>query len=156
MTAVRTSSRTQRIGFRGIKTTTDESVLDWDYTPEMFNYRIENGTLTGGLGFSDAQGFAANGSGARHDYPALPSGVFVEDIFHYRRRASGAYDDRIVIRSSSGALYYTSVFRRTPGTPWKAIRCPPALRRSATTTAARTCCLCARLTAPSRCWTTAP
>lgn len=110
MTAVRTSSRTQRIGFRGIKKTTDESVLDWDYTPEMFNYRIENGTLTGGLGFSDAQGFAANGSGARRDYPALPSGVFVEDIFHYRRRASGAYDDRIVIRSSSGALYYTSVF----------------------------------------------
>ena len=30
MTAVRTSSRTQRIGFRGITKTTDESVRDWD------------------------------------------------------------------------------------------------------------------------------
>lgn len=107
---VPTASRTVRIGFKGIRTTTDESVLDWDYTPEMYNYRIQNGVLTGKLGLDAAKGFDAVLHGARHAYPALPSGVKVKGIFHYRRRHQGNYDDRLVIQTSEGALYYTAVF----------------------------------------------
>ena len=107
---VPTASRTVRIGFKGIRTTTDESVLDWDYTPEMYNYRIQNGVLTGKLGLDAAKGFDAVLHGARHTYPALPSGVKVKGIFHYRRRHQGNYDDRLVIQTSEGALYYTAVF----------------------------------------------
>ena len=107
---VPTASRTVRIGFKGIRTTTDESVLDWDYTPEMYNYRIQNGVLTGKLGLDVAKGFDAVLHGARHTYPALPSGVKVKCIFHYRRRHQGNYDDRLVIQTSEGALYYTAVF----------------------------------------------
>lgn len=107
---VPTASRSLRIGFKGIRTTTDESVLDWDYTPEMYNYRIENGVLTGKLGLDAAKGFDAVLHGARHAYPALPSGVKVKGIFHYRRRHQGNYDDRLVIQTSEGALYYTAVF----------------------------------------------
>ena len=107
---VPTASRSLRIGFKGIRTTTDESVLDWDYTPEMYNYRIQNGVLTGKLGLDAAKGFDAVLHGARHAYPALPSGVKVKGIFHYRRRHQGNYDDRLVIQTSEGALYYTAVF----------------------------------------------
>ena len=107
---VPTASRTVRIGFKGIRTTTDESVLDWDYTPEMYNYRIQNGVLTGKLGLDAAKRFDAVLHGARHAYPALPSGVKVKGIFHYRRRHQGNYDDRLVIQTSEGALYYTAVF----------------------------------------------
>ena len=107
---VPTASRTVRIGFKGIRTTTDESVLDWNYTPEMYNYRIQNGVLTGKLGLDAAKGFDAVLHGARHAYPALPSGVKVKGIFHYRRRHQGNYDDRLVIQTSEGALYYTAVF----------------------------------------------
>lgn len=107
--SVSVSSRTLRVGFKGIRHTTDESVLDWSYSPDTFNFRVENGILTGGIGFDTAQGFSP-GTVARRNYPALPEGVYVRNIFHYRRRSQGMYDDRIVVCSSTGALYYTSVF----------------------------------------------
>lgn len=110
MKRIATTSRTLHVGFKGIRTTTDESALDWDYTPAMFNYRIENGILTGGIGLDDAAGFLPGFEGMRRDYPALPAGVTVKGIFHYRRRFQGNYDDRLVIQSTSGALYYTAVF----------------------------------------------
>ena len=57
MKKVRTAARTLKIGFKGICSTVDESVMDWDYTPEMLNYRIEGGVLTGKLGFMNGAGF---------------------------------------------------------------------------------------------------
>lgn len=110
MKKIPTSTRTVRAGFDGIVTATDESVLGWEHTPEMLNFRIENGVLTGGLGLTEAKGFSLSSAGARRAYPALPQGVTVKDIFHYRRRSEGEYDDRIVIRTSAGALYHTAVF----------------------------------------------
>lgn len=109
MSKVSTASRTVRVGFKGIRHTTDESVLDWNYSPETYNFRVENGVLTGGTGFDAAQGFTLN-TVTRHEFPALPDGVYVRNIFHYRRRSEGLYDDRIVIGASTGELYYTSVF----------------------------------------------
>ena len=82
MKGINSVSRTLRVGFEGIRNTVDESAMDWSFTPEMFNYRIEDGVLTGGIGH----------------------------IFHYRRRSQGNYDDRLVIGTSTGAIYYTAVF----------------------------------------------
>ncbi len=110
MKGVRTTARTVRVGFDGICSTVDESAMDWSRTPAMFNYRIEDGVLTGGLGLSAASGFYPSGQGLRITYPALPEGADVRHIFHYRRRSQGAYDDRLVIGTSEGAIYYTSVF----------------------------------------------
>ena len=110
MKKVRTAARTLKIGFKGICSTVDESVMDWDYTPEMLNYRIEGGVLTGKLGFMNGAGFHSSMQGFRHYYPDLPEGVTVEKLFHYRRRESGAYDDRLVMQTAAGELYYTAVF----------------------------------------------
>ena len=110
MKRVPSSARTLRIGFKGMRTTVDESVMDWDYSPAVYNFRIENGALTGGLGLTEAKGFHATLPDMRRTYPALPDGAEVKRIFHYRRRDQGGYDDRLVVQTSSGAVYYTSVF----------------------------------------------
>ena len=110
MKRVPSSARTLRIGFKGMRTTVDESVMDWDYSPAVYNFRIENGALTGGLGLTEAKGFHATLPDMRRTYPALPDGAEVKRIFHYRRRDQGGYDDRLVVQSPSGDLYYTTVF----------------------------------------------
>ncbi len=110
MKGINSVSRTLRVGFEGIRNTVDESAMDWSFTPEMFNYRIEDGVLTGGIGLMAASGFHQTADGVRRDYPALPAGVEVAHIFHYRRRSQGNYDDRLVIGTSTGAIYYTAVF----------------------------------------------
>lgn len=110
MERVRTALRTMRVGFKGIVTTTDESALDWDYAAEVYNFRTEKGTLTGRLGVGEGKGFLRNVEGARFTYPALPAGAVVTGLFHYRRNEAGQADDRLVVQTSTGKLYYTTVF----------------------------------------------
>lgn len=110
MKRVPVHSRTLRAGFKGMRSSVDESVMDWDYSPAVLNYRIKNGVLTGELGLVAARGFHPTVPEMRHDYPALPDGASVKGIFHYRRRYQGNYDDRLVIQTTTGALYYTAVF----------------------------------------------
>ncbi|MDE7372985.1 MAG: hypothetical protein K2N18_02870, partial [Clostridia bacterium] len=100
------------VGFKGIVTDTDESVLDMAYTKKAFNFAFEDGVLTGGIGIDTAQGFYPEPYGGRHDYPALPEGKEFRDVFLYRRKtADGKYDDRIVAHLTDCSFMYTSVFK---------------------------------------------
>lgn len=56
MKRVPVHSRTLRAGFKGMRSSVDESVMDWDYSPAVLNYRIKNGVLTGELGLVAARG----------------------------------------------------------------------------------------------------
>ena len=100
------------VGFKGISTDTDESVLDMAYTKKALNFAFEDGVLTGGIGIDRAQGFYPEPDTERHDYPALPDGKEFRDAFLYRRKtAEGKYDDRIVAHLTDCTLMYTSVHK---------------------------------------------
>ena len=100
------------VGFKGIVTDTDESVLDMEYTKRAYNFAFEDGVLTGGIGIDTAKGFYPEPYLARHEYPALPDGKKFRDVFLYRRKTEdGEYDDRIVAHLTDCKLMYTSVYK---------------------------------------------
>ncbi|MCM1456089.1 MAG: hypothetical protein NC037_06165 [Bacteroides sp.] len=100
------------VGFKGIVTDTDESVLDMAYTKRAYNFAFEDGVLTGGIGIDVAEGFYPEPYVERHEYPALPDGKRFKDAFLYRRKSeNGEYDDRIVAHLTDYTLMYTSVFK---------------------------------------------
>ena len=91
----------------------------------------------------------------RRTYPALPDGAEVKRIFHYRRRDQGGYDDRLVVQTSSGAVYYTSVFESDT---WHAVADYTLAGDAAAVCynyGGKDVLLMCRPRAPLRCWTTA-
>ena len=57
MKDVRVNKSKVVVGFKGIVTDTDQSVLDMAYAKQAYNFAIEDGVLTGGIGIDPAQGF---------------------------------------------------------------------------------------------------
>ena len=50
MKDVRVNKSKVVVGFKGIVTDTDQSVLDMAYAKQAYNFVIEDGVLTGGIG----------------------------------------------------------------------------------------------------------
>lgn len=116
MKKVPVSSARVKVGFKGIVTTTAEEVLGWEFSPETYNFRFEDGMLKGNIGVENAKGHYASVPGAGFDYPALPSGVTVKDVFVYTRRHDGEYDDKLILQCTDGSLYHTGIFSSAPWT----------------------------------------
>lgn len=110
MNAVKATRRKIKIGFKGLSNTVDESVMGWEYSPYACNFRFENGVLTGGMGVDAAKGYLGDNYAVRRTYPDLPEGVTVKGVFTYLRREGSAFDDRLVVQTLAGTLYYTSIF----------------------------------------------
>ena len=111
MNNVKVSTRRLSVGFKGIRTRADQNSLGWEYSPETYNFAYEDGALTGGLGIDAARGFFAAGEDARWECPHLPEGVYVSGMFVYQRRSMGQYDDRLVVHTTKGELYYIGIFK---------------------------------------------
>ena len=120
MREVSVSRRKQRVGFKGLVRTTDQSLLDWEYSPEAYNFAFRNGMLTGEIGLDEGRGFYPDFPESRWNFPDLPEGAQgITKMFHYRRRGNTGHDDRLVIQTFSGAFYYVTLF--TPDTAWHEI-----------------------------------
>jgi len=109
---VRVGKSKVRVGFKGIVNSTYAGVLDMAYTDKAYNFAFENGALTGGIGIDPAAGYYAAPIAARHNYPEIPGGRGLKDVFLYRRlTAAGVHDDRLIAQTVNGHFYYTSVFK---------------------------------------------
>ncbi len=98
------------VGFKGLKTTVDESVMDFEYSPRTFNFAFRGGTLKGDFGIDYAFGGLGESEHMGHKYPTLPQGVEIKDLIIYQRRVNGNYADRLVVQTTTGAVYYTAIF----------------------------------------------
>lgn len=101
-----------KVGFKGIAYDTDESVMDPAYSPRALNFTFGGGALRGELGVDPAAGRYIGSMDSFHVYPDFPENVEICDVFPYFRREGGAYDDRIVVRTSENKLYQTKIFSR--------------------------------------------
>lgn len=120
MRQVSVSRRKQRVGFKGIVCSTDQSLLDWEYSPECYNFAFRDGVLTGEIGLDAGRGFYPDVPESRWTLPDLPEGAQgITKMFHYRRRGTSRHDDRLVIQTFSGAFYYVTLF--APDTEWHEI-----------------------------------
>lgn len=111
MSGIGVRNKKFQVGFKGIVTTTDESILNHEYAKECYNFVIENGALAGSIGIDVAQGYFKEPNRARHEYPSFPEDTIIKKIFLYRRTAQGEYDDRLIAHTQDGYLWYTSVFK---------------------------------------------
>jgi len=99
------------VGFKGIVTDTDQSVLDMAYAKQAYNFVIEDGVLTGGIGIDPAQGFYVAPYVERHPYPELPAGKRLRDVFLYRRKnADGTYADKLIAHLTNAKFMYTAAY----------------------------------------------
>lgn len=103
-------NRKIQVGFKGLVTTTDESILSHEYAKECHNFVIENGVLNGDIGIDKAQGYFKEPNRARHEYPDFPENTVLKKVFLYRRTADGECDDRLIAHTQDGLFWYTSVF----------------------------------------------
>lgn len=110
MSGIRTRNKRLQVGFSGIVSNTDESVLSHEYAVQCLNFVIENGVLKGSIGIDKAKGYFKEPNRNRHEYPEFPADKSIKRIFHYRRTNNGEYDDRIVVHLQDGYMWYTSVF----------------------------------------------
>lgn len=110
MNSVKASRRKIKIGFKGLSSTVDEKVMGWEYSPCSCNFRFRDGILAGGMGVDAAKGYMGDNYAVRRAYPELPEGIAVKGVFTYLRREGSNYDDRIVVQTAEGKLYYTAIF----------------------------------------------
>lgn len=110
MKRITTAKRRLTVGFKGISTRTDESILDFAYSPRTYNYTFRGGVLKSDLGLIQAAGYYLTSEVLRHNYPNMPEGVKMKNVFIYRRRTNDEYDDRLIAQSTAGGLYYTKIF----------------------------------------------
>lgn len=111
MKNVRVASKRMTLGFKGIISRREENTLGWEYSPAAFNFAFEKGALTGGIGIEKARGYLPDTGVTRLEYDPLPEGVYAKAVFMYQRRTNGQYDDRLVVQTPAGDLYYTTVFK---------------------------------------------
>lgn len=111
MKEISVSRRKQRIGFKGIVKSTDQSLLGWEYSPETFNFAFRDGVLTGEIGMDRGRGFFPDVPETRWDIPALPAEAEgITKMFHYRYKGGTGADDRLVVQTPSGKFYYVKLF----------------------------------------------
>lgn len=111
MKEIAVSRRRQRIGFKGVVKSTDQSLLGWEYSPETFNFAFRDGVLTGEIGMDKGRGFFPDVPATRWDMPALPSQAEgITKMFHYRFKGGTGADDRLVVQTPSGRFYYIKLF----------------------------------------------
>ncbi len=111
MKRINTSSSKIKVGFKGVVTSIDESVLGMDYAPRAFNFTFRDGVLKGDLGIARGAGYHPTSELIRHDFPTFSNGVTILDVFVYHRRTDGEYDDKLIVQVGTGHFYYTSIFQ---------------------------------------------
>ncbi len=110
MRKLNTSSSKIKVGFKGIVTSVDESILGFEYSPIAYNFTFRGGVLKGDLGITRAQGYNRDSELIRRNIPTFSYGVEILDVFIYHRRNEGVYDDRLIVQTSSGYFYQTKLF----------------------------------------------
>ena len=107
---VSTSTSRFNVGFKGIVTSIDESILGSEYSPMAYNFTFRKGVLKSDLGIDCATGYHPQSQLIRRNIPPFGNGVSILDVFVYHRRHNGSYDDMIIAQTSDGAFFYTRVF----------------------------------------------
>ncbi len=107
---MRVKRKSMQIGFKGIVTTLDESILSHDYAKECEGFLIEDDVLKADVGIEKAKGYFIGLTIDRHLYPDMPEGSIVRKVFLYRRTVDGQYDDRLVAHMQDGYFWQIKIF----------------------------------------------
>lgn len=107
---ISTTSSKQKISFKGLVYSVDESLLGLDHSPEAYNFTFRDGVLKCDMGIGKAKGHYRHDEGVRHVIKAMPNNEKIKDAFVYHKRTAGEYDDRLVAQTESGNFYTTTIF----------------------------------------------
>jgi hypothetical protein len=110
MKKVSTSTSKINLGFNGIVTSVDESILGAEYSPMAYNFTFRKGALKSDLGIDFASGYYPQAEILRRNLPSFAPGEKIVDAFIYHRRENGEYDDRFLVQMSDGIFYHTKIF----------------------------------------------
>lgn len=110
MKKVNTSTSKISLGFKGLVTSVDESILGAEYSPMAYNFTFRKGALKSDLGIDYATGYYPQAEIFRRDLPAFAKDAKIVDVFVYHRRENGAYDDRLLVQTSAGVFFQTKIF----------------------------------------------
>ncbi len=108
--SIRVKNKSVQVGFRGIVTSLDESILSHDYAKECKGFLIEDDILKGEIGIERAKGYFVGVNNNRHTYLDMPENTIVKRVFLYRRTIDGEYDDRLVAHMQDGYFWQTKIF----------------------------------------------
>ena len=110
MKKISTASSKQKIGFKGMVYSVDESVLGMEYCPNSYNFTFRGGVLKSDLGVDSAMGHVTYDEAVRHRFKDIPDGQRIKDVFVYHRKNNGVYDDRLVVQTVEGNFYDAKIF----------------------------------------------
>lgn len=99
-----------QVGFEGIVTSIDESILNHEYAKQCTGFVIDDGMLKSELGIDSAKGYYKGINDNRHLYPDMTKNAVIKKVFLYRRTVDGEYDDRLVAHMQDGYFWQTKIF----------------------------------------------
>ena len=109
MNRIRVDRRKIKIGFDGIASSLDESLLDMAYTKRAYNVAFKKGMLTGEIGIDRAAGYYPYPNQSRHEFLDFASSKHIKNVFHYAYNNAGTPDFRLVAQLDDGTIWFTKI-----------------------------------------------
>ncbi len=111
MDKIKTRKMKIKMGFKGVVQSVDEGLLDFEYSTLCSGFTFSDGALKAEIGIDDAVSYFGTNPYNIYPLPYLPSTCCAFRFFVYHKRTDGEPDDRLVVMTSIGDVYFTKLFQ---------------------------------------------